>query len=103
MSKEQEETAVGTTGLSNLVPQPSRFTKSEKWFIVGFIAFVGLFRQSFIMLVFETYPNCFYYSPLTSTIYLPAIPDIVVAFHKSTEFIYLSVGLPLNCLPHLPT
>ena len=52
MSSEQEETAsaalpahaLGTTGPSDLMPQPSRFTKSEKWFIVGFIAFVGLFR-----------------------------------------------------------
>jgi Major Facilitator Superfamily len=25
------------------------------------------------------------------------IPDIAVAFHKSTELIYLSVRLPLNC------
>ena len=58
MSKEQEETsacALGTAGPSDL--QPSRFTKSEKWFIVGFVAFVGVFRQSFIMPVFETYPN----------------------------------------------
>ena len=49
MSKEQEETAacaLGTIGPSELVPraQQSRFTKGEKWFIVGFIAFVGLFR-----------------------------------------------------------
>ena len=60
MSKEQEETvacALGTTGPSALAPQPSRFTKSEKWFIVGFVAFVGLFRQGFIMPGFETYPN----------------------------------------------
>ena len=59
MSKDKEETqaaaacasGLGTTGSSDLVPpdQPtlSRFTKNEKWFIVGFIAFVGLFRQSF--------------------------------------------------------
>ena len=60
MSKEQEKTAacaLGTTGPSDLVPQPSRFTKSEKWFIVGLIAFVGLFRQSFIMPGFVTLPN----------------------------------------------
>ena len=60
MSKEQEETAAcafGTTVPIDLVPQPSRFTKSEKWFIVGLIAFVALFRQSFIMPDFETLRN----------------------------------------------
>ena len=62
MSKEQEETAacvLGTTGPTDLVHQPtaSRFTKSEKWFIVGFIACVGLFRQSFIVPGFETLPD----------------------------------------------
>ena len=61
MSKEQEETAacaLGTTGPSDLAVQPSsRFTKSEKWFIVGFVACVGLFRQSFVMPGFETLPN----------------------------------------------
>ena len=109
MSKEQEETAAsasGTTGPSDLVPQPtqSRFTKNEKWFIVGLIAFVGLFRQIFFMPGFETHPtNRFYCSPLTSTIYLPAIPEIVFAFHKSTELIYLSVRLPLNPLPNFPS
>ena len=59
MSKEQEEPAaytLGTTGQSDIVAQPGRFTKSEKWFIVGLIAFVGLFRQSFIMPGFETLP-----------------------------------------------
>lgn len=93
MSKEQEQTTPGPsgtleTGLSVLAP-PSRFTKSEKWFIVGFTAFVGLFRWSFIMwtLKFLTDPI----SPLTSTIYFPAIPTLVVAFHKSTELINLSV------------
>ena len=66
MTKEQEGTAIcalGTTGpgQSDLVPklEPtlSRFTKSEKWFIVGLIAFVGLFRQSYIMPCFETLRN----------------------------------------------
>jgi hypothetical protein len=61
MSKEQEETAactLGTTEPRDYVHQPrTRFTKSEKWFIVGLIAFVGFFRQSFIMHVFETLPN----------------------------------------------
>ena len=110
MSKEQEleETAasvLGNTEPSDVVPQleptQSRFTKSEKWFIVGFTAFVGLFRQSFSFLASKHFLTDTY-SPLTSTIYLPAIPDIVVAFHKSTEFIYLSVRLLLNFLPNLP-
>jgi hypothetical protein len=60
MSKEQEETAaygLGTKVSSDFVPQPSRFTKGEKWFIVGIIAFVGMFRQIFIMPGFETLPN----------------------------------------------
>ena len=64
MSKEQEETAacvLGTTstGPTDLVHEPtaSRFTKSGKWFIVGFIACVGLFRQSFIVPGIETLPN----------------------------------------------
>jgi hypothetical protein len=64
MSKEKEETtacALGTPsmGPNDIVPQPtqSRFTKNEKWFIVGFTAFVGLFRQSFIMPGFESLPN----------------------------------------------
>ena len=51
MSKEQEDSAcaLGTTGPSDLVSQPTttRFTKSEKWFIVGLIAFAGLMRQFF--------------------------------------------------------
>ena len=60
MSKEQEETAAhasGTTPPSDFVPQPSRFTKREKWFIVAFVAFVALFRRGFIMPGFETHPN----------------------------------------------
>jgi MFS family permease len=55
------------------------------------------FQAKFYRAPLRTFPNWFYYSPLTSNIYLPAIPDIVVAFHKSTELIYLSVRLPLNC------
>ena len=66
MSKEQEleETAasvLGNTEPSDVVPQheptQSRFTKSEKWFIVGFTAFVGLFRQSFFIFSFETFSD----------------------------------------------
>lgn len=76
MSKEQEQTSARTLeapDLPDLASQPSRFTKNEKWFIVGFTAFVGLF------------------SPLASGIYLPAIPTLVIAFHKSTELINLTV------------
>ena len=57
MLKEQEETAACALGTTGPTGQPSRFTKSEKWFIVGLIAFVGLFRQIFIMPGFETLPN----------------------------------------------
>ncbi|KAF9537815.1 MFS general substrate transporter [Agrocybe pediades] len=53
----------------------SRFTKNEKWFIVGFTAFVGFF------------------SPLTANIYFPAIPTISQAFGKSTELINLTVTM----------
>ena len=64
MSKEQEETVTCAlvtmpVGPSELVPVPqlelSRFTKSEKWFIVGLVAFVGFFRQIFIMSSFELF------------------------------------------------
>ncbi|KAF9476062.1 MFS general substrate transporter [Pholiota conissans] len=51
----------------------SRFTKGEKWFIVCFTSFVGVF------------------SPLTANIYLPALPTLSVAFHKSTELINVTV------------
>ena len=54
MSKEQGQTAasgtLGFPGTIDLVSQPSRFTKLEKWFIVGFSAFVGLFRQALLCL-----------------------------------------------------
>ena len=50
MLKEQEtaacQCALGTTG-PIVTGQPSRFTKSEKWLIVGLVASVGLFRQFF--------------------------------------------------------
>ncbi|KAF8886057.1 major facilitator superfamily domain-containing protein [Gymnopilus junonius] len=50
-----------------------RFSKKEKWVIVLFTAFAGLFN------------------PLTATIYYPAIPLLTKAFHKSTELINLTV------------
>ncbi|KAF8204569.1 major facilitator superfamily domain-containing protein [Pholiota molesta] len=53
----------------------SRFTKNEKWFIVCFTSFVGVF------------------SPLTANIYLPALPSIAIAFHKSTELINLTLTM----------
>ncbi|KAF8913095.1 major facilitator superfamily domain-containing protein [Gymnopilus junonius] len=53
----------------------SRFSTGEKWFIVCFTAFVGLF------------------SPLTANIYFPAIPTISQAFNKSTELINLTVTM----------
>ncbi|KAJ7061486.1 MFS general substrate transporter [Mycena amicta] len=56
-------------------PPYSIFTTREKWFIVSLTAFGTLF------------------SPLSANIYFPAIPTIVVAFHKSTELINLTVTL----------
>ncbi|KAF9550043.1 MFS general substrate transporter [Agrocybe pediades] len=56
-----------------IVDPPSQFSKREKWFIVILTACVGLF------------------SPLTATIYYPAIPLLTKAFHKSTELINLTV------------
>ncbi|PPQ83614.1 hypothetical protein CVT25_006299 [Psilocybe cyanescens] len=52
-----------------------RFSKNEKWSIVIFTAFVGIF------------------SPLTANIYFPAIPTISKAFNKSTELINLTVTM----------
>ena len=54
MHKEQEETAacqcaLGTEG-PTVTGQPSRFTKTEKWLIVGLVASVGFFRQFFFSL-----------------------------------------------------
>ncbi|KIY69160.1 MFS general substrate transporter [Cylindrobasidium torrendii FP15055 ss-10] len=51
----------------------SIYTPREKWFIVFLIAFGGLF------------------SPFTANIYLPAIPTLTQAFHKSTELINITV------------
>ncbi|KAJ7268566.1 major facilitator superfamily domain-containing protein, partial [Mycena rebaudengoi] len=51
----------------------SLYTRCEKWFVVSLIAFGGLF------------------SPLSMNIYLPAIPTLSEAFHKSIELINLTV------------
>ncbi|TDL28024.1 MFS general substrate transporter [Rickenella mellea] len=51
----------------------SAFTKKERWVIVSIAAVAGIF------------------SPLTSNIYLPAIPTIALAFHTSVELINVSV------------
>ncbi|KJA29580.1 hypothetical protein HYPSUDRAFT_174289 [Hypholoma sublateritium FD-334 SS-4] len=60
---------------SNTEAEYDRFTKHEKWFIVSFTSFVGIF------------------SPLTANIYLPALPALSVAFGKSTELINLTVTM----------
>ncbi|KAF8955576.1 MFS general substrate transporter [Flammula alnicola] len=52
-----------------------RFSRREKWFIVCFTSFVGVF------------------SPFTANIYLPALPTLSQAFHKSTELINLTVTM----------
>jgi len=51
----------------------SIFTHGEKWFIVLLASSAGIF------------------SPLTANIYLPAIPVMAAAFHKSTELINVTV------------
>lgn len=58
-------------------PEPpySIYTKNEKWVIVMLTAFSGLF------------------SPLTASIYFPAIPAISKAFRKSIELINLTVTM----------
>ncbi|PPQ72338.1 hypothetical protein CVT26_007309 [Gymnopilus dilepis] len=75
-----EDTLVQTQAVENR-PEPlpaslvsmNRFSKKEKWLIVSFTAFAGLFN------------------PFTATIYYPAIPLLTKAFHKSTELINLTV------------
>jgi len=51
----------------------SAFTQRQKWLIVSIVGVAGLF------------------SPLSANIYLPAIPAIASAFHKSTELINVTV------------
>ncbi|PPQ79104.1 hypothetical protein CVT25_002897 [Psilocybe cyanescens] len=58
---------------STLVEPPAKFSKKEKWSIVIFTSFIGLF------------------SPLTATIYYPEIPILSQVFGKSTELINLTV------------
>ncbi|PFH54880.1 hypothetical protein AMATHDRAFT_134375 [Amanita thiersii Skay4041] len=53
----------------------SIFSRTEKWIIVSLAALAGLF------------------SPLTSSIYFPAIPTIAMAFNKSIELINLTVTM----------
>ncbi|KAI0263476.1 MFS general substrate transporter [Gloeopeniophorella convolvens] len=53
----------------------SSFNHREKWIIVNLASFAALF------------------SPLTSSIYLPAIPIMARDFHKSTELINLTVTM----------
>ncbi|KAH7913087.1 major facilitator superfamily domain-containing protein [Hygrophoropsis aurantiaca] len=55
----------------------SIYTRSEKWLIVAIASAAGVF------------------SPLTANIYLPAIPTMANAFHKSIELINLTVTVYL--------
>ncbi|KAF9532127.1 MFS general substrate transporter [Crepidotus variabilis] len=71
---EIQNDSVAPTSNSSNEPE-SRFTRPEKWFIVLFAAYVGLF------------------SPLTANIYFPAIPTLSKAFNKSTELINLTVTM----------
>ncbi|KAJ7765089.1 MFS general substrate transporter [Mycena maculata] len=59
---------------SNVEPY-SVYTSREKWFIVALIGFGGLF------------------SPLSSNIYFPVIPELSQVFHKSVELINLTVTM----------
>ncbi|KAF5312980.1 hypothetical protein D9619_002950 [Psilocybe cf. subviscida] len=71
----QVQTYTQPTSPENIDSEASRFSKREKWFIVCFTAFVGLF------------------SPLTANIYFPALPALSRAFNKSTELINLTVTM----------
>ncbi|KAF8640674.1 hypothetical protein AX17_000331 [Amanita inopinata Kibby_2008] len=69
-------TSLDLSGSSIVQAKPhSIYTRGEKWVIVCLAAFAGLF------------------SPLTSSIYFPAIPTIAVAFHKSIELINLTITM----------
>ncbi|KIY73076.1 MFS general substrate transporter [Cylindrobasidium torrendii FP15055 ss-10] len=68
------------SGDATIENQPAReeevftvFTSWEKWFLVILTSFGAMF------------------SPLTATIYLPAIPTLTKVFHKSTELINITV------------
>ncbi|KAF8973659.1 major facilitator superfamily domain-containing protein [Flammula alnicola] len=79
-SNKEEATGVSDNHTPSNPPTASdsdhiRFSRREKWFIVCFTSFVGVF------------------SPLTANIYLPALPTLSQAFHKSTELINLTVTI----------
>ncbi|KZP25436.1 MFS general substrate transporter [Athelia psychrophila] len=88
MSSKSDETATPATAPADTLVDPSTpskekaegikkpysiYTTREKWLIVLIASFAGLF------------------SPLTANIYLPAIPTMAAAFHKSTELINITV------------
>jgi hypothetical protein len=73
-------------------PKFSVYSVHEKWIIVGMASVAGIFRSAEIP--FQTHIILrARYSPLTANIYLPAIPTLVNAFHKSIEDINLTVTM----------
>ena len=70
----------------------SVFTKSQKWVIVALVSLAAVFRYAYRHLdICGAYSSC--HSPLTASIYLPAIPTLSHVFGKSTELINLTVTL----------
>ena len=86
--KEQESVSQHVDG------DETRFSSREKWCIVVFVSFVGLFRcvPTLYIQITYTLTKCVR-SPLTANIYFPAIPTLSEAFKKSTEMINLTVCL----------
>ncbi|KAF8349672.1 MFS general substrate transporter [Amanita rubescens] len=84
---ERENTAVASPKSYSI------YTRNEKWFIVSLTALAGLFRQARPDIRCVSASGCLriFNSPLTANIYLPAIPEIAIAFHKSTELINVTV------------
>ncbi|KIJ27364.1 hypothetical protein M422DRAFT_55075, partial [Sphaerobolus stellatus SS14] len=78
-NKEQGNNAVASQGTnpSGDKPRFSVYTLREKWMLITVAGLAGLF------------------SPLTATLYLPAIPVIGDKFHVSTELVNLTVTVYL--------
>ncbi|KAG2123271.1 MFS general substrate transporter [Suillus clintonianus] len=74
---EVDDIPVVVTKVQDVERPYSIFTTSEKWVIVSLASIAGLF------------------SPLTAYIYLPALPMIATAFHKTVELTNLTVTVYL--------
>ncbi|KDQ50724.1 hypothetical protein JAAARDRAFT_74054 [Jaapia argillacea MUCL 33604] len=74
--RDQETSKETQAASTQTIEKPySIYTRREKWIIVTLASVAGIF------------------SPLTASIYLPAIPVIATAFHKSVELINLTVTI----------